>query len=80
VIKKKQLPVPLFFFSLLIDYADNRTEKPAWKGYLPSIGIFVAGIVQSVFNHQNYKLGMAVGMRVRCSLIAAIYKKVSIYY
>ncbi|XP_071154276.1 multidrug resistance-associated protein 1-like [Mytilus edulis] len=61
--------------SFLIAYADDRDNKPSWKGYLPAVGLFVSGMIQSVFYHQNYKLGMAVGMRVRCSLISAIYKK-----
>ncbi|CAC5393002.1 ABCC1 [Mytilus coruscus] len=61
--------------SFLIAYSDDRENKPSWKGYLPAIGLFVSGMIQSVFYHQNYKLGMAVGMRVRCSLISAIYKK-----
>ena len=66
----------MFCCSLLINYADDRARKPSWMGYLPAIGIFVSGLIQSIFYHQNYKLGMSVGMRVRCSLVAAIYRKV----
>lgn len=61
---------------ILIDYADNRGEFSSWRGYMPAIALFLASCVQSVFYHQNYHVGMAVGMRIRSTLIAAIFRKV----
>lgn len=61
---------------ILIDYADNRGEFSLWRGYIPAIALFLASCVQSVFYHQNYHVGMAVGMRIRSTLIAAIFRKV----
>ena len=63
-------------FSVLITYADNKDSEPMWMGYIAAIALFVSAIAQSVFYHQNYHVGMTVGMRIRCSLIAAIYRKV----
>ncbi|KAK3084438.1 hypothetical protein FSP39_013539 [Pinctada imbricata] len=60
---------------VLITYADNRGTQPLWTSYVAAIALFVAALVQSVFYHQNYHIGMTIGMRIRCSLIAAIYKK-----
>lgn len=69
-----QFASPLLL-GILIDYADNRGEFSLWRGYMPAIALFLASCVQSVFYHQNYHVGMAVGMRIRSTLIAAIFRK-----
>ena len=48
-----------------------------WKGYLFASMFFVTAIVNSFFFHQLYHIGMTLGMRIKASLIAAVYKKVS---
>ena len=64
------------FLRILIDYADQRDAIPLWRGYIPAIALFLASCIQSVFYHQNYHVGMTVGMRIRSTLIAAIFRKV----
>ncbi|XP_069135571.1 multidrug resistance-associated protein 1-like isoform X2 [Argopecten irradians] len=59
----------------IINYADNRDSLPQWRGYAPAILMLSVALVQSVFYHQNLKIGMTVGMRIRSALISAIYKK-----
>ncbi|XP_062590611.1 multidrug resistance-associated protein 1-like isoform X1 [Saccostrea cucullata] len=60
---------------ILIDYADKRDQLPAWRGYIPAVLLFLASCLQSIFYHQNYHVGMSVGMRIRSTLIAAIFRK-----
>lgn len=67
-----------YYVSILIDYADNRAELPLWRGLIPAILLFLASCLQSVFYHQNYHVGMSVGMRIRSTLIAAIFRKVRV--
>ncbi|OWF48638.1 multidrug resistance-associated protein 1-like isoform X2 [Mizuhopecten yessoensis] len=65
-------PVLLQF---IINYADNRDSLPLWRGYVPALLMLFVALIQSLFYHQNFKIGMTVGMRIRSALISAIYKK-----
>ncbi|KAJ8313000.1 hypothetical protein KUTeg_010373, partial [Tegillarca granosa] len=63
------------FLSILIDFSESKTS-PDWIGYMAASGMFICTIFQSVFYHQNFQLGMTVGMRIKSALISAIYKKI----
>ena len=47
-----------------------------WKGYLFASMFFVTSVVNSFFFHQLFHIGMTLGMRIKASVIAAVYKKV----
>ena len=49
-----------------------------WKGYLFASMFFVTAIVNSFFFHQVFHIGITLGMRIKASLIAAVYKKVNL--
>jgi len=49
-----------------------------WKGYLFASMFFVTALINSFFFHQLYHIGMTLGMRIKASLIAAVYKKVNL--
>ncbi|XP_061183962.1 multidrug resistance-associated protein 1-like isoform X1 [Saccostrea echinata] len=65
--------------SVLIGYVESKnaqgSNEYAWKGYVYAVGFFVIALLQSTFFHQNFFIGMTLGMRIRSALIAAIYKK-----
>lgn len=48
-----------------------------WKGYLYASLFFLSSVLSSFFFHQLFHIGMTTGMRLKASLIAAIYEKVS---
>ncbi|XP_010133954.1 PREDICTED: canalicular multispecific organic anion transporter 1 [Buceros rhinoceros silvestris] len=59
---------------LLIAFVSD--EKAfAWQGYLYSILLFLAAVIQSLCLQQYFTLCFHLGINVRASLIAAIYKK-----
>ncbi|XP_056010332.1 multidrug resistance-associated protein 1-like isoform X2 [Ostrea edulis] len=65
--------------SVLIGYVESKNTKGSieyeWKGYVYATGFFVIALLQSTFFHQNFHIGMTLGMRMRSALIAAVYKK-----
>ena len=65
------------FCSLLIEYAGDESIA-VWKGYAYAVGFFVVAAVQSIFFHQLFHIGMTLGMRIKASVIAAIYQKVRV--
>ncbi|CAH1777684.1 unnamed protein product [Owenia fusiformis] len=60
--------------SLLIGYTEDPNEE-IWKGYIYAAVFLVNGVVQSMFFHQLFHIGMTLGMRVKASIISAVYKK-----
>ena len=50
-----------------------------WKGYLFAAMFFVTAITSSFFFHQVFHIGNTLGMRIKASLIAAVYKKVNLW-
>lgn len=63
-------------FSKLIEFTSEKTE-PMWHGIFFTVALFVASVTQSVFmQHYFYAVGR-VGIRIRTSLVAAVYAKVS---
>lgn len=69
----------VLFCSVLIEYVENKNTNKneyEWKGYVYALGFFLIALLQSTFFHQNFHIGMTLGMRIRSALIAAVYKKV----
>uniref|UniRef100_A0A8B9S014 Uncharacterized protein n=1 Tax=Accipiter nisus TaxID=211598 RepID=A0A8B9S014_9AVES len=60
---------------LLIAFVSDE-ESFAWQGYLYAILLFLTALIQSLCLQQYFSLCFQLGINVRASLIAAIYKKV----
>lgn len=60
---------------LLIAFVSDE-DSFAWQGYLYAILLFLTALVQSLCLQQHFSLCFQLGINVRASLIAAIYKKV----
>ncbi|KAL5011002.1 hypothetical protein ScPMuIL_013307 [Solemya velum] len=59
---------------LMIQFT-NDVAVETWKGYLLAFCFFIVILLQSLFFHQLFHLGQTLALRVRASLIAAIFKK-----
>ncbi|KFP85745.1 Canalicular multispecific organic anion transporter 1, partial [Acanthisitta chloris] len=59
---------------LLIAFVSDE-ESFAWQGYLYAILLFLTAVIQSLCLQQYFSLCFQLGINVRASLIAAIYKK-----
>uniref|UniRef100_A0A8C6ZBI8 ATP binding cassette subfamily C member 2 n=1 Tax=Nothoprocta perdicaria TaxID=30464 RepID=A0A8C6ZBI8_NOTPE len=59
---------------LLISFVSD-PDAFAWQGYLYSILLFLVALVQSICLQQHFHLCFQLGVSVRASLMAAIYKK-----
>ncbi|GAB0192161.1 ATP-binding cassette sub-family C member 2 [Grus japonensis] len=59
---------------LLIAFVSDE-ESFAWQGYLYAILLFLTALIQSLCLQQYFTLCFQLGINVRASLIAAIYKK-----
>ncbi|XP_063262505.1 ATP-binding cassette sub-family C member 2 [Prinia subflava] len=59
---------------LLIDFVSDK-DSYAWQGYLYAILLFLTALLQSLCLQQHFSLCFQLGINVRASLIAAIYKK-----
>ncbi|XP_027764504.1 canalicular multispecific organic anion transporter 1 [Empidonax traillii] len=59
---------------LLIAFVSDE-DSFAWKGYLYAILLFLTAVIQSLCLQQHFTLCFQLGINVRASLIAAIYKK-----
>ncbi|XP_061228390.1 ATP-binding cassette sub-family C member 2 isoform X2 [Neopsephotus bourkii] len=59
---------------LLIAFVSDE-ESFAWQGYVYAILLFLSALIQSLCLQQYFSLCFQLGIQVRASLIAAIYKK-----
>ncbi|XP_071604685.1 ATP-binding cassette sub-family C member 2 [Heliangelus exortis] len=59
---------------LLIAFVSDE-ESFAWQGYLYAILLFLTALIQSLCLQQYFSLCFQLGIAVRASLVAAIYKK-----
>ncbi|XP_070326118.1 ATP-binding cassette sub-family C member 2 isoform X1 [Odocoileus virginianus] len=59
---------------LLIAFANDR-EMYLWTGYLYSILLFVVALIQSVCLQYYFQLCFMLGMKVRTTIMASVYKK-----
>ncbi|XP_064405656.1 multidrug resistance-associated protein 1-like [Halichondria panicea] len=53
----------------------NDPNVPYWHGYLFAILLFLTAVVQSLLLHQYFHRVFRMGMRIRTSIIAAVYDK-----
>ena len=63
--------------SALINYTED-TEEPSRYGYMYALAIFFASLIQSMIFNQYMYTSMMVGLRLRSTLCAAVYSKVSV--
>uniref|UniRef100_A0A8C6JAL6 Canalicular multispecific organic anion transporter 1 n=1 Tax=Melopsittacus undulatus TaxID=13146 RepID=A0A8C6JAL6_MELUD len=59
---------------LLIAFVSDE-ESFTWQGYMYAILLFLSALIQSLCLQQYFSLCFQLGIQVRASLIAAIYKK-----
>ncbi len=57
----------------------NDSAVPYWHGYLFAVLLFMTAALQSLLLHQYFHRVFLMGMRIRSSIIAAVYDKVSGY-
>ena len=61
---------------MLIGFVSRPSEEePAWHGYFIAAMFFVTACVQSIMLNYYFNVMFVIGMRVRTSLISAIYRK-----
>ena len=58
----------------------NGVVMEEWKGYVFASMFFLTAVVNSFFLHQLHHIGMTLGMRIKASLVAAVYKKVNYHF
>ena len=74
----KQIVQPCTVFGdcrQLVQFIEDRSS-PVWKGYLFSIALFLSMQLQSIFFHQLWHQSTSLGLRIRTSLISAVFRKV----
>uniref|UniRef100_A0A8C5BL37 ABC-type glutathione-S-conjugate transporter n=1 Tax=Gadus morhua TaxID=8049 RepID=A0A8C5BL37_GADMO len=59
---------------LMISFTKNE-EAPDWHGYMYSVLLVLVAVLQSVFLQQYFQRCFVLGMKVRTSIMAAVYKK-----
>ncbi|KAJ1960654.1 hypothetical protein GGI12_003685, partial [Dipsacomyces acuminosporus] len=72
-----QFTQPVLLSRLIGFVASYATEdpQPASYGYFYAASMLVLQLVQTIFLHQYFQLGMTTGMKAKSSLTTAIYKK-----
>lgn len=61
--------------SLLILFTKQK-EAPTWWGYALAFLMFFTAFLQTLILHQHFQYCFVTGMRLRTSIIGAIYRKV----
>jgi len=62
-------------FRLLIAYTVDQSIE-YWKGYFYAVLFFVTAIVGACLQQRLYIISYSIGLRVKASIISAVYKKV----
>ena len=52
-------------------------EEPAWRGYFYAAVMFLFFLLQTAVLHQYSVKAMLIGMRLRSTICASVYNKVS---
>lgn len=74
VILCRYLPNNIHFCSLLIGFEDS--QEPLWHGILYACTLLLLGILQMIFLN-TYVFGIfRIGLQMRSTLMAVIYRKV----
>ncbi|KAK2141833.1 hypothetical protein LSH36_1034g00008 [Paralvinella palmiformis] len=58
----------------LIAFASDKSQ-PLWKGYYYTVLLLVVALIQSLILNQYFHICFLTGMRLRTSVIAAVYRK-----
>lgn len=66
----------IFSYRMIINFVSD-PKAYLWQGFVFAVLLFVTALVQSLCLQQYFQLCFEVGMNLRTSLMAAIYKKVS---
>ena len=66
------------FFRKLISFVQSDAESNKW-GYIYASLLFLTVCGQSLVLHQYFQRAFLTGLRVRSAILAAVYKKVSIF-
>nr|KAG5685655.1 hypothetical protein BaRGS_020897 [Batillaria attramentaria] len=61
--------------SALLDYVNNRDSYEGWVGYVLACSFFVASFTATCIYHQSMHIVLPLGMRVKSSIISAVYGK-----
>ncbi|CAL8256487.1 unnamed protein product [Lota lota] len=59
---------------LMISFTQNAND-PDWHGYMYAVLLVLVAILQSLFLQQYFQRCFVLGMKVRTSIMAAVYKK-----
>ena len=59
--------------NLLIGYVES--DEPTWRGYLFIVALVVVTIINTVINAQALFMQYGIGLKIKTSLISAIYRK-----
>ncbi|KAM3606183.1 uncharacterized protein V6R79_012047 [Siganus canaliculatus] len=59
---------------LMIAFTQNK-DSYVWEGYIYSVLLLLAAILQSLFLQQYFQRCFVLGMKVRTAIMAAVYKK-----
>ena len=51
------------------------SDEPTWRGYLYIVALVVVTIVNTIINAQALFMQYGIGLRIKTSLISAIYRK-----
>ena len=69
----------IWFFRLLITFvADPRQEE--WKGYLYALVLTVTAMLQTVLLSQYNQRMFTIGMQIRTSITATIFRKARLLF
>jgi len=64
---------------LLISYVADSTKEGEqsddWKGYMYAILLLVSSFIQTILLNQYFHIMLVQGMRIRTTIVSAIYKK-----
>ncbi|XP_071095145.1 multidrug resistance-associated protein 1-like [Haliotis cracherodii] len=69
-----QMAGPLVM-SVLINYISNKTPGEEWKGYVLATGLLLLSTLRSIFYQASLNQAAILGMQMKTTLIAALYKK-----
>ncbi|XP_076457656.1 multidrug resistance-associated protein 1-like [Babylonia areolata] len=61
--------------NVLIAYVNNKENEAEWKGYVYACAFMLVSVTGSVFFHQQFHIGMTLGMRIKSACISAVYRK-----
>ena len=61
------------YITIYFRYVES--DEPTWRGYLYIVALVVVTIVNTIINAQALFMQYGIGLRIKTSLISAIYRK-----